>query len=69
MTLLRVEGLRTWFPIREGVLRRTAGYVKAVDGVDLAIGPGETAQSATPASRSSSRTAKVKPRRPHFEAQ
>ena len=42
MTLLRVEGLRTWFPIRAGLLRRSVGYVKAVDGVDLAIGPGET---------------------------
>jgi peptide/nickel transport system ATP-binding protein len=42
VTLLRVEGLRTWFPIRAGVLRRTVGFVKAVDGVDLAIGPGET---------------------------
>jgi peptide/nickel transport system ATP-binding protein len=42
VTVLRVEGLRTWFPIRAGVLRRTVGFVKAVDGVDLAVGPGET---------------------------
>jgi peptide/nickel transport system ATP-binding protein len=40
--LLRVEGLRTWFPIRAGVLRRTVGFVKAVDGVDLALHAGET---------------------------
>jgi ABC-type glutathione transport system ATPase component len=40
--LLRVEGLRTWFPIRAGVLRRSVGFVRAVDGVDLAIGAGET---------------------------
>jgi peptide/nickel transport system ATP-binding protein len=40
--LLRVEGLRTWFPIRAGVLRRTVGHVKAVDGVDLVVRPGET---------------------------
>jgi len=38
--LLQVEGLRTWFPIRKGLLRRTVGYVRAVDGVDLAIEEG-----------------------------
>ena len=41
-TLLRVEGLQTWFPIRQGLLRRTVGHVRAVDGVDLAIRRGET---------------------------
>lgn len=40
--LLRVQGLRTWFPIKRGVLRRTVGYVRAVDGVDLQIFPGKT---------------------------
>jgi peptide/nickel transport system ATP-binding protein len=40
--LLEVRGLRTWFPIRTGVFRRINGYVKAVDGVDLTIFPGET---------------------------
>jgi peptide/nickel transport system ATP-binding protein len=40
--LLEVQGLKTWFPIRSGVLQRVTGYVKAVDGVDLAIGRGET---------------------------
>jgi peptide/nickel transport system ATP-binding protein len=40
--LLQVEGLRTWFPIHAGVLRRVAGWVKAVDGVDLCVRPGET---------------------------
>jgi peptide/nickel transport system ATP-binding protein len=40
--LLRVEGLRTWFPVRGGVLRRVRGWVRAVDGVDLAVRPGET---------------------------
>ena len=40
--LLQVEGLRTWFPIRRGILRRTVAYVRAVDGVDLEIRKGET---------------------------
>jgi peptide/nickel transport system ATP-binding protein len=40
--LLRVEGLRTWFPIRKGLLQRSAGWVRAVDGVDLSIPAGRT---------------------------
>ena len=40
--LLELRGLRTWFPIRTGVFKRVTGHVKAVDGVDLTIFPGET---------------------------
>ena len=40
--LLEVEGLETHFPVTEGVLQRTVGWVRAVDGVDLCIRPGET---------------------------
>ncbi|MDJ0867714.1 MAG: ATP-binding cassette domain-containing protein [Myxococcota bacterium] len=40
--LLRVEGLRTWFPIRSGVLQRVSGWVRAVDGVDLEVEAGRT---------------------------
>jgi peptide/nickel transport system ATP-binding protein len=40
--LLRVEGLRTWFPIRRGVFQRIVGWVRAVDGVDLQIAAGRT---------------------------
>jgi peptide/nickel transport system ATP-binding protein len=39
---LRVEGLRTWFPIRRGVFRRVVGHVRAVDGVDLVVPQGGT---------------------------
>ena len=40
--LLEVRRLTTWFPIRSGVLARTVGQVRAVDGVDLTIRQGET---------------------------
>ncbi|ABK43973.1 ABC transporter related protein [Magnetococcus marinus MC-1] len=30
------------FPIKKGLFKRTVGYVKAVDGIDLALRPGET---------------------------
>jgi oligopeptide transport system ATP-binding protein len=40
--ILEVRGLRTWFPVRSGVLGRTIAQVRAVDGVDLAIRQGET---------------------------
>jgi len=40
--LLRVEGLRTWFPIRRGVLQRPVGWVRAVDDVDLEVPAGRT---------------------------
>jgi peptide/nickel transport system ATP-binding protein len=41
-TLLELRGLRTWFPIRTGILQRVTGQVKAVDGVDIKIRRGET---------------------------
>jgi len=40
--LLRVEALRTWFPIRAGLLQRVVGQLRAVDGVDLEIPAGRT---------------------------
>lgn len=40
--LLELRGLRTWFPIRTGIFKRVTGHVKAVDGVDLTLFPGET---------------------------
>ncbi|MBI5561327.1 MAG: ABC transporter ATP-binding protein [Deltaproteobacteria bacterium] len=41
-TLLEVKGLKTWYPIRKGIFRRTAGHIKAVDGIDLTIKKGAT---------------------------
>lgn len=40
--LLEVEDLKTYFPINNGILKRTAGYVKAVDGVSFSLQRGET---------------------------
>lgn len=40
--LFHVEGLKTYFPIKKGFLKRTVGYVKAVDGVSFSIKQGET---------------------------
>ena len=41
-TLLRVEGLRTWFPIKQGLFQRTTGHVQAVTDVDFEIPAGST---------------------------
>jgi peptide/nickel transport system ATP-binding protein len=41
-TLLEVRDYRVWFPIRKGLLQRTTGYVKAVDGVSFSIAAGRT---------------------------
>jgi len=40
--LLQVNGLKVHFPIRKGLLKRVAGYVYAVDDVDLQIEAGKT---------------------------
>jgi len=41
-TVLEAQDVRVWFPIKRGFLRRTIGYVKAVDGVSFAVRRGET---------------------------
>ena len=40
--ILHIKGLKTYFPVRKGLLRTVAAHVKAVDGVDLEIYRGET---------------------------
>ena len=40
--LLQAKDFKVWFPIRAGVLRRTTGFVKAVDGIDITVRSGET---------------------------
>ncbi|MEJ1156853.1 ABC transporter ATP-binding protein [Prosthecomicrobium sp. N25] len=34
--------LKVWFPIKRGFLKRTVGYIKAVDGVSVAVREGQT---------------------------
>ena len=40
--LLRVQDLKKYFPVRGGWLRRVVGQVRAVDGVSLTVGTGQT---------------------------
>ena len=40
--LLKTDDLKVWFPIKRGLMRRTVGHIKAVDGVSLSIRAGET---------------------------
>lgn len=40
--LLSVQNLKVWFPIKKGLIKRTVGHIKAVDGIDLELRPGET---------------------------
>ncbi|MBA3428581.1 MAG: ATP-binding cassette domain-containing protein, partial [Actinobacteria bacterium] len=40
--LLSARGVKKYFPVRTGILKRTVGQLQAVDGVDLDIFRGET---------------------------
>lgn len=40
--LAETRDLKVWFPIKRGFLRRTVGYVKAVDGVTTTLRQGQT---------------------------
>jgi peptide/nickel transport system ATP-binding protein len=40
--ILKVEGLSKFFPITKGLMKRVAGYVRAVDDVNLYVNAGET---------------------------
>jgi len=40
--VVETTDLKVYFPIKRGILRKTVGYVKAVDGVSVAIRRGET---------------------------
>ncbi len=40
--LFKIKDLQQWFPIKKGMLKKTVGHVKAVDGISLEIYKGET---------------------------
>ncbi len=41
-TVMAADGLKVWFPVKRGVLRRVVGHIKAVDGVSVAVCEGRT---------------------------
>ncbi|MSO72534.1 MAG: ABC transporter ATP-binding protein [Rhodospirillaceae bacterium] len=40
--IFAAEDLKVWFPIHRGVIRRTVGHIKAVDGVSFSVAAGRT---------------------------
>src|SRR4029079_6273597 len=40
--VMATDDLKVWFPIKRGLLRKTVGHIKAVDGVTFAVRKGET---------------------------
>ena len=41
-TVLKGDGMKVWFPIKQGFFRKTVDHVKAVDGVDVEVKAGQT---------------------------
>ena len=41
-TVVEADNLKVWFPIQRGLLRRTIGHIKAVDGISLTVRAGHT---------------------------
>ncbi len=40
--VISADDLKVWFPVKRGLLRKTVGHIKAVDGVSLSVRKGET---------------------------
>ena len=40
--VIETDNLKVWFPIRRGLLKRTVGHIKAVDGLSLKLRAGQT---------------------------
>jgi peptide/nickel transport system ATP-binding protein len=39
--LLRIEDIKTWFPVKKGIFGRVKDHIRAVDGVSFEVYPGE----------------------------
>jgi len=40
--IMEGDDLKVWFPIKRGLLRKTVGHIKAVDGIDVKVREGQT---------------------------
>ena len=40
--IMRTDDLKVWFPIKQGIMRRVVGHIKAVDGITLEVREGHT---------------------------
>jgi microcin C transport system ATP-binding protein len=40
--VVKTDDLKVWFPVRRGIMRKTVGFIKAVDGVSVEVRKGET---------------------------
>jgi microcin C transport system ATP-binding protein len=40
--IMQGDGIKVWFPIRRGFMRKTVDHVKAVDGIDVTLREGQT---------------------------
>ena len=40
--VVKTDDLKVWFPIKRGVMRKTVGHIKAVDGISMELRKGET---------------------------
>ena len=41
-TVMAGNGVRVWFPVKRGLMRRTVDHIKAVDGIDITVRAGQT---------------------------
>lgn len=41
-TVVQANNVKVWFPIQKGILKRTIGYIKAVDDISFNVRSGET---------------------------
>lgn len=40
--ILKTDNLKVWFPIKHGILKKTVGHIKAVNGISLTLRKGQT---------------------------